>query len=110
MHWSWASGYKFVFFDGRYDPDPASSAPFVHTFLFQSGMDTCYMEMDLLPVLPITVSKDNTTDLVVHVAVDKFFHSSFGTIDLATEYEVHESNITLAMKFTHNVVQSFSIE
>ncbi|MEO8590854.1 MAG: MbnP family protein [Flavobacteriales bacterium] len=110
MYWTWASGYKFVLFDGRYDPDPASVVPLVNTYLLQTGMDTCYMEMDLLTLLPITVVKDSITTLRVHMAVDKFFHSNFGTIDLATEHEAHEGNVDLALKLTHNMIQSFSIE
>lgn len=111
MHWGWAAGYIFVMFDGRYDPDPASTAPLEnYAYSIHTGMDTCYTEMDLLPVLPITVVEDSITTLVVHVAVDEFFHSNFGTIDLATEYSSHGTNLPLALKFTHNVVQSFSIE
>lgn len=110
MYWTWASGYKFVLFDGRYDPDPLSTAPFVNAYAIHTGMDTCYVEMDLLPVLPIAIAQDSTTNVIVRIAVDEFFYSNSDTIDLATEYASHGGNAPLALKFTRNVVRSFSIE
>lgn len=110
MYWTWATGYKFVLFDGRFDPDPASTAPLITGYSLHTGMDTCYTEMELMPVLPIVMAEDSVTNLVVRVAVDGFFHSNFGTVDLATENQSHLGNVSLALKFTNNVVQSFSIE
>lgn len=110
MFWTWAQGYKFMLFDGRYDADPLSTAPFVHAYSIHTGMDTCFVEMDLLPVLPFAVVQDSTTNVTVHIAVDEFFYSNSDTVDLATEYSAHGGNIPLALKFTRNVVKSFSIE
>lgn len=110
-HWGWAAGYIFVTFGGRYDPDPASTAPLeVFAYGLHTGMDTCYATVDLIPVLPITIAEDSVTNVTVRVAVDEFFHSNFGTIDLATEFSSHGNNVPLAMKLTRNVLESMEIE
>lgn len=110
MYWTWASGYKFVLFEGRYDLDPASNAPFVNAYSIHTGLDTCYTMVQLYPVDPIVVDTGAVTQVTVRVAVDRFFHGNAGIVDLSTEYASHGTNIPLALKFTHNVEQSFSIE
>ncbi len=109
-YWNWATGYRFVMFEGRYDPDPASTAPLISAFAIHTGMDTCYAELDLTPSAPIVVNGGGTTTVTVRIAVDRFFHSPSGTIDLATENTAHGNNIPLALKFTRHVKDAFEVE
>jgi hypothetical protein len=109
-YWTWQSGYRFVLFEGRYDPDPESTAPLISTFSIHTGMDTCYTEMELASPEPIVIAPDSVTNITVRIAVDKFFHSSTTTLDLATEHESHGNNLPVALKFTDHVAHSFRID
>lgn len=106
--WSWAMGYKFVQFLGRYGA-PDSTDPLITGFVFHTGPDICYQEFEL-DLGEVTVTAGNTTTIVLGLAVDRFFHGSSGTVDLATENAAHGNDIPLALKMTRNMIESFSVE
>jgi len=108
--WTWASGYRYVVFEGRYSEDPTSTAPLISAYAIHPGMEPSYFEFDLVPSNGITVTAGNTTDLVITVAVDRFFHSTEFEIDLATENSAHGNNVPLQLKLVNNVVESMTIE
>lgn len=110
MYWSWASGYKFVLFDGRYNPDPASTAPLSAPFSVHTGMDTCYAQVDLFPAVPFTTAKGGVTPLTLHVDVHGFLQNGPDTIHVSTENQSHGGNLPLALKLTRNVSRSMRIE
>ena len=66
-------------------------------------MDTCYAAVELWPSGGIQIRQGDTAFVTVHLAVDEFFHSANGTIDLVTENAAHGNNLPLALKFTDNV-------
>ena len=109
-YWTWNSGYRFVMFEGRYDPDPQSSAPLTLSYSIHTGLDTCYANMNLIPSTPIIITENGTTDITMRVAVDRFFHSATETVDLATENASHGSNLPLALKLTRNMVSSITLD
>lgn len=108
--WTWASGYRYVMFEGRYDPDPESTADLVSAYSIHPGMDPSYIEFELGTGLPITITEGDTTSMIVHLAVDQFFHSADHQIDLATENSAHGSNLPLQWKLVNNVVLSMTVE
>lgn len=108
--WTWATGYRYVVFEGRFDADPASTAVLVNAYAIHPGMEPSYLEFDLVPTNGIAVTVGNTTELVIHVAVDRFFHSDEFEIDLATDNTAHGNNLPLQWKFVNNVVKSMSIQ
>lgn len=110
MYWSWATGYKFVLFDGRFNPDPMSTAPLLSPFSVHTGMDTCFTTLDLFPAAPFSTQKGSTTDVLLRVAVDGFLHTPQETIDMATENQSHGANYPLALKLTRNVKRSLRLE
>jgi hypothetical protein len=110
MYWTWATGYKFVLFDGRYNPDPAGTGPLLMPFSVHTGMDTCYTTVELMPALPFTTAKGSVTELTLRVAADGFLLSSGDTIDVATEDQSHGGNYPLALKLTRNVKRSLRLE
>jgi hypothetical protein len=109
-YWTWATGYRFVMFEGRYDPDPLSTDPLINSYSLHPGMDTCYAAVELWPSGGIQVRQGDTAFVTVRLAVDEFFHSANGTIDLVTENTAHGGNLPLALKFTDNVVRSISVD
>jgi len=110
MYWSWATGYKFVLFDGRYNPDPLSTTALLAPFSVHTGMDTCYTEVDLFPALPFSTTKGETTEVTLRVAVDGFLQTPEETINLPAENQSHGANYPLALKLTRNVKRSLRLE
>ncbi|MBV6406306.1 MAG: hypothetical protein IT228_03200 [Flavobacteriales bacterium] len=109
-YWTWATGYRFVLFDGRYDTDPNGTGTPANMFSFETGMDPCYRVDDLVLPAPLTVQGGDTTDLVLRLEVDRFFHNALDTIDLATDNQTHGDNLPLAMRFTDNVLGSITVQ
>lgn len=107
-HWSWADGYRFVQFEGRYDLDGGGMTAPASPFSMHTGLNACYQEFDLDG--SITVTAGSTTTLVLGLAVDKFFYTASDTVDLATENQAHGTNLPLALELTNCVVNSFSLE
>ncbi|MCU0318634.1 MAG: hypothetical protein MUE88_00935 [Flavobacteriales bacterium] len=109
-YWTWATGYRFAMFEGRYDLDPASTAPLVNAFVFHPGREFCYLPLTFAPSGGVTVEPGDTTEVRVVVDVEKFFHSSAGQIDLATENQDHGGVPALALKMATNIQLSMSVE
>jgi hypothetical protein len=109
-YWTWATGYRFAMFEGRYDLDPGSTAPLVNAFVFHPGRAFCYLPLSFSPTGGIAVAEGDTAELRVMVDVEKFFHSSAGQIDLATENQDHGGVPALALKMATNIQLSMSVE
>ncbi|MCC6576329.1 MAG: hypothetical protein IT228_03205 [Flavobacteriales bacterium] len=109
-YWTWATGYRFVMFDGRYDTDPNGTGVPTSLFSIHTGMDPCYRVTDLHFAAPFTVNGGDTTDLVLRLEVDRFFHNSLDTIDLAVDHQAHGENMPLAMRFSDHVLGSITVQ
>ncbi len=109
-YWTWATGYRYVLFEGRYNTDPASTDVLTTSYAIHPGMAPSYKEFDLVPANGITITKDQTTEIVVRIAVDRFFHSAEDQIDLATENTAHGTNVPLQVKLVNNVIRSMELQ
>jgi len=109
-YWTWATGYRYVLLEGRYDTDPSGTGALISPYAIHPGMEPSYIEFELVPSSPIVITAGNTTEIRVRMAVDRFFHSSEHTIDLATENSAHGSNQPLQWKLVNNVVLSMTVE
>ncbi len=110
MSWNWNDGYKFVLFDGRFDPDPAGTGSLLSPFSVHTGMDTCYTVVELFPAVPFTITAGGTTELTLRVDVNGFLQSATDTIDVSTENQAHGTNYPLALKLTRNVTSSLQMQ
>jgi hypothetical protein len=109
-YWSWATAYRFLLFDGRYDLDGSGTGALLQPFSMHTGLNDVYREFDLDFGGDVTVSAGNTTTLTIHMAVDKLFYSATDTLDLALENQSHGTNMPLALELTDNAIHSFSLE
>lgn len=109
-YWTWATGYRYVMFEGRYDTDPQGTGPLIASYSIHPGMEPSYLEFELQPVGGIVVEAEQVTELVVGVAIEGFLHTDQYSIDLATENSAHGNNLPLQWKLVNNVVASFSVE
>ena len=110
MSWNWNDGYKFVLFDGRFDPDPEGAGSLLSPFSVHTGMDTCYTVVDLFPAVPFNVSAGGVTELTLRIDVYGFLQSATDTINVSTENLAHGSNFPLALKLTRNVSSSLYMQ
>ncbi len=109
-YWTWATGYRFAMFEGRYDLDPASTATLVNAFAYHPGRAFCYLPLQFDPADGLRVEAGDTTELRVRVDVERFFHSPEGVIDMATENVDHGNVPALALKMATNITLSMSVE
>ncbi len=109
-HWNWNTGYRFVLFEGRYSPDPASTGTLLNAFSLHTGLDTVYTELQLVPAQPIVIAQGATTELVIRVAVDRFFHGAAGSVDLAIENQSHGMEPVLNMKIAALTAASIHVD
>mgnify|MGYP003383277140 CR=1 FL=1 len=108
-YWTWASGYRFVMFDGRFDTDPNGTGTVLPTFSIHSGKNDCYTTAERLAPSPIHVEPGDTTDVYLNFAVDRFFYTQNDTIDISVDNQSHGENLTLALRFTDCFVQSTTL-
>ncbi|MBL7951164.1 MAG: hypothetical protein JNM62_05545 [Flavobacteriales bacterium] len=109
-YWTWATAYRFLQFDGRYDLNGASTGAPASPFSMHTGLNACYQQFDLALNGEVTITAGNTSTIVLDLAVDGFFHTDSDTLDLATENQTHGTDLPLAQKLTNNAVHSFSAE
>lgn len=81
MYWSWATMYRFVLFDGKFDNDPNATGPPPFNFSIHTGLDTCYRTKEI----PIDLHMDNSDTARITLVVDvaKFFSNGTQTLDLS---------------------------
>lgn len=107
MFWSWASGYRFVIFDGKYDTDGTGSGPLLNGYSFHTGKDASYREVVFSDA---SFSVDAQTDNAVTVSFNmaEFFYSESDTIDIAVDNQTHGENQVLSDRLSDNIQQSVS--
>lgn len=109
-YWTWATGYRFFMFDGRYDTDPNGTGTVLPTFSIHTGLDACYRMVELERGAPFQIVPGDTTELVVSVAVDRFFYTATDTIDISVDNQTHGTNLPLALRFTDTFAGSMTLE
>lgn len=109
MHWTWADGYRFVVFDGRYDTLGTGAGVPPELFSIHTGMDTCYRELTF-SALPITIATGGYTQVDIKFDLAKFFYSATDTIDLKTDNQAHGANITLAGRLSDCIAASVGVQ
>ena len=81
MYWAWATMYRFVLFDGKFDNDTDATGPPPFNFSIHTGLDTCYRTKEIPIALNIDSSDTARITLVVDVA--KFFSDGTQSLDLS---------------------------
>jgi hypothetical protein len=108
MFWTWASLYRFVVFDGRYDTLPGAG-PLPFLFSLHTGLDTCYREVHHHGTFVLTAG--DTLELVLNIDIDRFFHSSSDTLKLNETPQWHgeAADLETGLRLSDMVAGSFSI-
>lgn len=109
MFWTWASLYRFLIFEGRYDTLPGTG-PLPYQFSIHTGLDTCYREVELEQTM--LVPDNDTLDLVLRVRLDKFFFNATDTFKLNETPQWHgeADQLEIGTRFSDLVKGAFTLE
>ncbi len=106
MFWSWAGGYRFVVFDGKYDTDTQSTEPMIDGYSFHTGGDDAYREV-VFENIDFTLSEESTTAWL-DFQIDRFFYNDTDTIDISVQNQAHAPNQPLGLQISDNIQHSVS--
>jgi len=107
MYWSWAAGYRFVIFDGKYDTDGGGTGELINGYSFHTGMDQSYRSKDWNNV-PFSIEQNQTTDIHIDLAIDRIFYSASDTIDIAIDNQSHGTNQELSDRVSNNIIEAMT--
>ncbi len=105
MHWSWATGYIFLKFEGKADTTAAGTGPVAMPWALHTGSNGLYREPSLNA--SFSISAGQTTYLNVDLDVSKMFYNAHDTIDIRYDNTTHSPN-TLAERFANIYQDAFS--
>ncbi len=110
MYWSWATMYRFMIFEGRYDTSATNIGTPPYQFSIHTGRNECYRSRSF--ALPVDVAAGDTTDLRLELDITRFFYSSTDTLYMATESQQHGSieELPMSQKFSDMVMASMNLE
>lgn len=94
MYWTWATGYRFVIFDGRYDTDSEATSDLINGFSFHTGKDESYRNLVFSEAF--NVAEGNEHKIRLDFEVDRFFYSQADTLDVAVNNQAHGTNQVLS--------------
>lgn len=111
MYWTWAAGYRFLIFDGRYDTTPSTNSDIPDPFSIHTGTDEVYREIENLSV-PFTFDNESNLRLMINVDLSKSFYSENDTIDLSLpeDNQAHVTNIQLHHRLMDNIIAGTSYD
>lgn len=111
MYWTWANGYRFFSFAGRFDtlPDPQEVLPI--GFAFHSGMDTLFREVPQINK-SFQTAAGSKTEVVLHLNIDRLFANEQDTLNLKYENAFHGSEAALptGIQFANLTATCFTVE
>lgn len=87
MYWTWATMYRFLLFEGRFDNDPQATGLLPFQFSWHTGLDTLYRERDL--PLALEVPAGDTVDLPLYVDLARFTTDGADTLSFADIAQFH---------------------
>ena len=110
MYWTWATMYRFMLFDGRYDTNAAGTGVPPYQFSIHTGRDECYRSRTI--ALPLVVDQRSTAEIVLDVDIARFFGSGDQVLRLADGPQSHgePQSLQLAEKFSDLAVAAINAE
>lgn len=87
MYWTWATMYRFLIFDGRFDTDPSATGALPFQFSIHTGRDTCYRERTVS--FPLQVSTGTPVSLTIDVDLAHFFTDGTDVLRMSDGSQSH---------------------
>jgi hypothetical protein len=109
MYWTWATMYRFVIFDGRFDTLATNTGTPPFQFSIHTGRNECFRTRDF--ALPLALAEGDTVDLRLELDVARLFYSANDTLYMATESQQHGSvqELPMSEKFSDMVSAAMSL-
>lgn len=111
MHWSWASGYRFVVMEGRMDGSPqADGVLLAHPLAYHTGLDTLYRSITFdQSGHGFSLEADERERFVVQLDINRMFFSQTDTLDMLNRNLSHtmppnSPEYFIAEEITNNLV------
>lgn len=110
MYWTWATMYRFVIFEGRFDSVPTGVGVPPFLFSIHTGQDTCYRGVELST--QFTIPPYAVTELRLEVDLSRFFFDDTDTLDLSENNQAHGEidQLDVALLLSDLVQGSFTLE
>lgn len=110
MYWTWATMYRFMIFDGRYDTDPGAIGTPPYQFSLHTGRDECYRERVIS--LPVEIAAGGTASIVLDVDLARFFTDGTDVLDLSQGSQSHgeSQNLPQALRLSDLAVKAINAE
>jgi hypothetical protein len=87
MYWTWATMYRFVVFDGRFDTEVTGTGPLPYQFSIHTGLDTLFRP--IARSLDVDVRAGDTAHVTVVVDIGRFFNNGSQVLDLSQGSQWH---------------------
>jgi hypothetical protein len=110
MYWTWATMYRFMIFEGRFDTDPEATSTPPYQFSLHTGHDECYRERVIPLAVDITVN--DTTGIILNVDIARFFTDGTDVLDLSQGSQSHgePQNLPQAMRLSDLAVKAINAD
>jgi len=110
MYWTWATMYRFMIFEGRFDTLSTGIGTPPYQFSIHTGRNECYRTRSF-PV-NLSVAGGDTTDIRLELDLSHFFYSTTDTLYMATESQQHGSigELPMSQKFSGMVMDAMSLQ
>lgn len=106
-HWNWNTGYIFLKIEGNVDAVPNGAGTLDNAFLYHTGLDTLYREVQFND--DFTVGSGETFEYKLKLDVNRVFYSASDTLNPATENFTHTTGaFELAQRVTNLFAGTFS--
>lgn len=107
MYWTWAAGYRFVIFEGKYNTDPDGTDALIEGYSYHTGKDPSYREVHFSNLNFVVLSSGNS-EVFLDFDVDRFYYSDTDTIDIAVHSQTHGTNQELSDRVSDCIQQAVS--
>lgn len=87
MYWTWATMYRFLIFDGRFDTDAGGVGTPPFPFSIHTGRDTCFRHAVL--ATPLTVRQADTAEIELRVDIRRFFTDGTSVLRMSDGSQSH---------------------
>ncbi len=110
MYWTWATMYRFLVFEGRYDTDAAGAGAPPYDFSMHTGRDECYRERTI--PCAVEVTDGGTTEMTLEIDIARFFTDGTDLLDLSQGPQSHgeSQNLAPALRLSDLAVQAINME
>lgn len=111
MYWTWATLYRFMLFEGRYDTDPTATGTPPFSFSLHSGREQCYRVQELPFTTTAVLEPGDTLELAFEVDVARFFTDGDAVLDLSQGPQAHgeASTLPVVMEMSDLVVKAIDL-